>query len=52
MEALKGRLAEPEGPGSYKEIQQWLVEEQDLELCYPTVHGIVRYELGAKPRFP
>jgi len=52
MEALKDRLAEPEGFGSYKEIQQWLAEEQGLELCYSTVHGIVRYELGAKPKAP
>jgi transposase len=52
MEALKDRLAEPEGFGSYKEIQQWLAEEQGLELCYSTVHGIVRYELGAKLKSP
>ena len=52
MEALKDRLAEPEGFGSYKDIQQWLAEEQDLELCYSTVHGIVRYELGAKLKSP
>jgi len=52
MEALKDRLAEPEGFGSYKDIQQWLAEEQDLELCYSTVHGIVRYDLGAKPKTP
>ena len=52
MERLKERLAEPEGFGSYKEIQRWLAEEQDLELCYSTVHGIVRYELEAKPKVP
>ena len=52
MEALKDRLAEPEGFGSYKEIQRWLAEEQGLELCYSTVHGIVRYDLGAKPKSP
>jgi len=52
MESLKERLSEPEGFGSYKDIQQWLAEEQDLELCYSTVHGIVRYELGAKLKAP
>ncbi len=52
MEALKKRLDEPEGFGSYKEIQRWLDEEHDVELCYSTVHGIVRYELGAKLKTP
>jgi transposase len=52
MQKLKQRLAEPEGFGSYKEIQQWLAEEQGVELCYSTVHGIVRYDLGAKPKSP
>lgn len=52
MKTLKERLAEPEGFGSYTEIQQWLAEEQDLELPYSTVHRIVRYELEAKPKAP
>ena len=52
MESLKERLSEPEGFGSYKDIQRWLAEEQDLELCYSTVHGIVRYDLEAKPKSP
>jgi len=52
MEKLKDRLSEPEGFASYKEIQQWLAEEQDVDLCYSTVHGIVRYDLGAKPKSP
>ena len=52
MERLKERLAEPGGFGSYTEIQQWLAEEQGIELPYSTVHGIVRYELGAKPKAP
>ena len=52
MEALKDRLAEPEGFGSYKDIQRWLAEEHGVELCYSTVHGIVRYDLGAKPKSP
>jgi len=52
MEKLKARLSDPEGFGSYKEIQRWLAEEHDLELPYSTVHGIVRYELEAKPKAP
>ena len=52
MENLKKRLSEPEGFGSYKEIQRWLAEEHDVKLCYSTVHGIVRYDLGAKPKSP
>lgn len=52
MEALNERLAEPEGFGSYTDIQGWLAEEHGVELCYSTVHGIVRYELGAKPKAP
>jgi transposase len=52
MEALKDRLSEPEGFGSYTEIQQWLAEEHGVELPYSTVHGIVRYDLGAKPKSP
>ena len=52
MEKLKKRLSKPEGFGSYKEIQQWLAEKHDLELPYSTAHGIVRYELEAKPKAP
>lgn len=52
MEKLKKRLSEPEGFGSYKEIQQWLAKEHGVELPYSTVHGIVRYELEAKPKSP
>jgi hypothetical protein len=52
MEKLKERLSKPEGFGSYKEIQRWLAETCDLELPYSTVHGIVRYELKAKPKAP
>ena len=52
METLKNRLSEPEGFGSYKEIQQWLADEHGVELPYSTVHGIVRYDLEAKPKVP
>ena len=52
MENLKERLSEPEGFGGYKQIQQWLAGTCGIELCYSTVHGIVRYELGAKLKTP
>jgi len=52
MKTLKRRLSKPEGFGSYKEIQQWLAEEQDTPLPYSTVHQIVRYDLGAKLKTP
>lgn len=52
MEQLKERLDAPEGFGSYKEIQQWLGEKHGVKLSYSTIHGIVRYELGAKPKLP
>lgn len=52
MKALNRRLSEPEGFGSYKEIQRWLAEEQGTQLPYSTVHQIVRYDLGAKLKTP
>jgi transposase len=52
MAPLKDRLDDPEGFGSYKEIQQWLAEKHGVEVPYSTLHGIVRYKLGAKPKTP
>ena len=52
MEKLKDRLSQPEGFGSYKEIQKWLAEDHGVDLPYSTVHGIVRYDLEAKPKAP
>ena len=52
MEQLKNRLSEPEGFGSYKEIQQWLAYSCGVDLPYTTVHRIVRYDLEAKPKAP
>jgi transposase len=52
MDELEDRLSEPEGFGSYTEIQQWLAQEHGVEICYSTLHGIVRYEIGAKPKVP
>lgn len=52
MAALQELLSEPEGFGSYTEIQHWLFEEFNVEVPYSTLHGIVRYRLGAKPKVP
>lgn len=47
LAALQQRLRE-EGFPSYGEGVSWLAEEHGLEVPYKTVHGIVRYRLGAK----
>jgi transposase len=52
MEKLKKRFSQPEWFGSYKEIQQWLAEDHEVDLPYSTACGIVRYDLGAKPKTP
>ena len=36
-EALKARLEQAEGFGSYEEIQEWLKREHGIEACYSTV---------------
>lgn len=46
--ALEARLQAPEGMSSYGEIQQWLEDEHQLEVKYPTVHLHVHYRLQAK----
>lgn len=47
--ALQEKLAEEDGGFSgYLEVKHWLAEEYALEVCYPTVHKLVRYRLGAK----
>ena len=48
-EALKQKLADAHDYfTSYKQIQQWLLEQHGLVLSYGYVHRLVRYELGAK----
>jgi len=49
-ECLKKRLSEPEGFGSYGEIQIWLRENYHLDIPYKTVHKTVKYylESGSK----
>lgn len=52
MAQLQERLQDPSGFDSYKAIVQWLRQAHQLEVAYPTVHRIVRYELGAKLKVP
>ena len=49
---LQQRLAQPRGFTSYGEIQRYLAQEHHVHLRYSTVHGLVRYKLGAKPKAP
>ena len=49
---IQQELSDPEGFNSYTEIKLWLLICQDLEISYPTVHRIVRYELRGKLKAP
>lgn len=48
VNSLKRRLSQPEGFGSYTQVQQWLGDTLNVEAEYATVHHLVRYRLGAK----
>lgn len=52
LDELKQRLADPTGFSSYGEIQRYLADTHQIHLSYSTVHGLVRYQLGAKPKAP
>ncbi len=48
-EALQRRLDDPtHGFHSYGQIQQWLLQEYEVDIPYSTVHQVVRYQLKAK----
>lgn len=49
---LLTRLHQPRGFGGYREIQQYLATEHHVHLAYSSVHGVVRYQLQAKPKSP
>src|SRR5262245_6503190 len=51
-QALRDRLAQPQGFASYKAIWQWLRQEYGLAIAYTTVHRFVRYTLRAKLKVP
>ena len=52
FEALKERLGGETGFASYVEVEHWLRDQHGVEVCYSTLHQIVRYELGAKLKAP
>jgi transposase len=52
VEALKERLHHPEGFRAYGEIQAYLAQEHGVSMAYSSVHALVRYRLGAKPKSP
>ena len=51
-QALRDRLAQPQGFASYKAIWQWLRQEYGLAIAYKTVHRLVRDTLRAKLKVP
>jgi transposase len=52
QQALRGRLAQPRGFGSYTAIRHWLRQECGVPIAYKTVHKLVRYTLRAKLKVP
>ena len=48
VEALKKRLAQPEGFGSYHAVQQWLDDTLGVTASYAAVYRLVRGKLKAK----
>jgi transposase len=51
-QALRERLAQPDGFASDKAIGQWLQHEYGRSIAYKTVHTLVRYHLHAKLKVP
>jgi transposase len=51
-QALRERLAQPQGFASYKAIWHWLRHEYGLAIAYKTVHRFVRHTLRAKLKVP
>jgi transposase len=49
---IQQELHDPKGFVSYKEIQRWALSCLDLDVSYPTIHRIVRYELRSKLKTP
>jgi transposase len=52
QQALRERLAQPQGFASYTAIWQWLRQEFGVPIAYKTVHKLVRYTLRAKLKVP
>ena len=52
LAAVKERLSEVTGFGSYVKLQRWLKEIHSFSIRYSTLHRIVRYVLKAKLKVP
>ncbi len=52
QQALRDRLAQPQGFASYKAIWHGLQQEYGVPLAYQTGHRFVRYTLRAKLKVP
>jgi len=52
QQALRERLAQPQGFAGYKAIWQWLQHEYGVPIAYNTVHKLVRDHLRAKLKVP
>lgn len=50
LRRLRWRLSQPKGFGSYREIQQWIAKEFDVELSLRATFYWVHTKLGAKPK--
>ncbi len=49
---LQQALEQPNGFGSYGEIQQWISTTFGVQLSYNALHKLVRYKLRAKLKVP
>jgi transposase len=52
QQALRERLAQPEGFASSKALWQWLQHGYGVPIAYKTVHRCVRYTVRAKLKVP
>jgi transposase len=49
---IQQELSDSQGFNSYQEIKLWLLVCQNIDISYPTIHRIVRYELRGKLKVP
>jgi transposase len=49
---IQQELSDSAGFDSYQEVKLWLSICQNIEISYPTIHRIVRYELRGKLKVP
>ncbi len=52
VEEIKEVLKTEKGFRTYKEIHQLVVKKHQIDVCYRTVHNLVRYKLWAKLKSP